>query len=124
MNLKNFVIKLKKEEKMKIIYFLDFHGHSIKKNVFLYGPEYDIWSTKFERAKILPKTIASKTNMFRYQSCLFRVAAAKKTTARAFMLGLIPYCYTIESSVGLYRSFNEKEKENFCFEPAKWEEMG
>lgn len=32
---------------MKLIYFLDFHGHSMKKNVFLYGPEYDIWSNKF-----------------------------------------------------------------------------
>ena len=33
--------------------------------------------------------------MFRYQSCLFRVDQTKKKTARAYMLGLIPYCYTI-----------------------------
>ena len=105
---------------MNIPYFLDFHGHSIKKNVFLYGPEYDIWSTKFERAKVLPKIIASKTQMFRYQSCLFRVAPTKKSTARAFMLGLIPYCYTIESSVGIYRVFGEKDKENVSFDPSKF----
>lgn len=60
--------------------------------------------------------------MFRLQSCLFRVALGKKTTARAFMLSLIPYCYTIESSVGMFRSFDESC--NRLFDPAKWEEMG
>jgi hypothetical protein len=25
-----------------LMMFLDFHGHSIKKNVFMYGPEYPI----------------------------------------------------------------------------------
>lgn len=103
--LKNYVQNLKKESKAKIVYFLDFHGHSMKKNCFLYGPDYDIWSVKYEKSKILPKILASKTMMFRFQSCLFRVAAGKRKTARAFMLSLIPFCYTIETSVGLYRAF-------------------
>jgi murein tripeptide amidase MpaA len=37
-NLRKYVEKNKKELECKILYFLDFHGHSIKKNVFLYGP--------------------------------------------------------------------------------------
>lgn len=78
-----------------MIYFLDFHGHSMKKNVFTYGPEYDVWTGKYEKSKVLPRVLAIKTDMFRLQSCLFRVALGKKTTARAFMLSMIPYCYTI-----------------------------
>ena len=30
-------------KEQKIFAFLDFHGHSSKKNAFLYGPEYSIW---------------------------------------------------------------------------------
>lgn len=45
--LKCFIKRLKYEQKFKITYFLDFHGHSLKKNVFFYGPEYDIWSIKY-----------------------------------------------------------------------------
>lgn len=93
-NLKEFVTRLKKEGH-KLTYFLDFHGHSVKKNVFTYGPEYDVWTNKYERSKALPRILALKTSMFRLQSCIFRVAAGKKSTARAFMLGMIPYCYTI-----------------------------
>lgn len=105
--LKEYIIKLKKECKAKIVYFLDFHGHSMKKNCFMYGPDYDIWSAKYEKSKILPKMLSSKTIMFRYQSCLFRVAAGKRKTARAFMLNFVPFCYTVESSVGLYKAFEK-----------------
>lgn len=41
--LKELVVRLKGEYKGRLIMFLDLHGHSVKKNVFLYGPEYDIW---------------------------------------------------------------------------------
>lgn len=36
--LKNYIKKLKYENNFKMTYFLDFHGHSVKKNVFFYGP--------------------------------------------------------------------------------------
>lgn len=41
--LKELAVKLKAEYKNRLIFFLDLHGHSVKKNVFLYGPEYEIW---------------------------------------------------------------------------------
>ena len=37
-DLKQLVKKLKYDNKYNIPYFLDFHGHSLKKNVFFYGP--------------------------------------------------------------------------------------
>ena len=35
---KDLVLKLKNEFKSRLIFFLDMHGHSVKKNTFLYGP--------------------------------------------------------------------------------------
>lgn len=93
--LKELVGKLKAEFKNRLLMFLDLHGHSVKKNVFLYGPEYDIWETNYYKTRILPKIISNKTDMFRYYSCLFRVSEAKKSTARAVILRNVPHCYTI-----------------------------
>lgn len=93
--LKQLVLSLKSEFKNRFIFFLDFHGHSIKKNVFLYGPQYDIWENNYYRTRIFPKLLAGRTEMFRYYSCLFRIADFKKTTARAVILNNVPHCYTI-----------------------------
>jgi len=38
MAIKNTVKKLKSEFKNRLQFFLDFHGHSVRKNVFIYGP--------------------------------------------------------------------------------------
>lgn len=102
--------------------FLDLHGHSVKKNVFLYGPEYDIWETNYYKTRIFPKIISNRTPMFRYYSCLFRVAEFKKTTARAVVLRNVPHCYTIEASTGFY--YCPVEKRDIPFTPEKWTEMG
>ena len=44
--------------------------------------------------------------MFKLKFCCFKVANYKKATARAFMLSVIPYCYTVESSIGIYQNRN------------------
>ena len=36
--IKSMVKKLKTEFKNRLQFFLDFHGHSVRKNVFIYGP--------------------------------------------------------------------------------------
>jgi predicted deacylase len=36
--LKDLVVKSKQTYGKNLLFFLDFHGHSIKKNVFIYGP--------------------------------------------------------------------------------------
>jgi murein tripeptide amidase MpaA len=36
--LKELAVRLRLEWKNKLIFFFDLHGHSLKKNVFLYGP--------------------------------------------------------------------------------------
>jgi hypothetical protein len=42
--------------------------------------------------------------MFRYYSCLFRIADFKRTTARAVILNNVPHCYAVEASTGFYYS--------------------
>jgi hypothetical protein len=66
-----------------IYLYLDFHGHSSKKNAFSYGPAYKISDTEYYKAKLLPKLTSLKTPMFRYYSCIFRIAEGKKDTARS-----------------------------------------
>jgi murein tripeptide amidase MpaA len=36
--IKSVVHQLKLEFKERLFFFLDFHGHSVRKNVFIYGP--------------------------------------------------------------------------------------
>jgi len=55
------------------------------------------------------------------KSCLFKVASVKKATARAFMLSYIPYCYTVESSLGIYRDIYHQDHP---FTINKWKEVG
>jgi hypothetical protein len=60
--------------------------------------------------------------MFRYYSCMFRIAPEKKTTARAVLLKHIPHCYTVEASVGMY--YSPEEKKDCEFTPGSWQQMG
>ena len=71
---KILVKQLKKSHGEKLTVFLDFHGHSVKKNVFMYGPEYPIFDVGYFTCRILPKLISLKSEMFRFYSCIFRIA--------------------------------------------------
>ncbi len=70
----------------------------------------------------MPKIISERTDMFRYYSCIFRISSSKRTTARAVLLKQIPHCYTVEASVGMYYSPNEKK--DYDFTPLGWQQMG
>lgn len=85
--------------------FIDMHGHSVKKNVFIYGPDYSIWDPNYLKCRILPKLLDEKTSMFRYYGCIFRVSEEKKATARGVFNDDILHCFTVEASNGSY--FNE-----------------
>jgi hypothetical protein len=60
--------------------------------------------------------------MFRYYSCLFRIADFKKTTARAVIFNNVPHCYTIEASTGFY--YSQDDKKDIAFTPELWCNMG
>jgi murein tripeptide amidase MpaA len=59
------VKKLIKEEKgdpeskeSQILAFVDMHGHSRKKNVFMYGPEFPIHDNRYLQMRVIPKLMS------------------------------------------------------------------
>jgi hypothetical protein len=80
--------------------FLDYHGHSCKKNIFVYGPDYTIDNRYFLPSRLFPKLISKCTKSFRYYACNFRVSPDKRSTGRAVMLRShqVAYCFTVEAS--------------------------
>lgn len=81
---------------------LDLHGHSVKKNIFSYAPEFALFDSNYYKSRILPKLLSDNCDMFRYYSCIFKISPGKKTTGRAFFHYTcgIANCYTIEASNG------------------------
>lgn len=66
--------------------FLDFHGHSRKKNMFMFGPNYNITQPEYYKSRIMPKFLAQFTSIFRYYGCVYSIPPSKICTARAVML--------------------------------------
>ncbi|XP_061784960.1 cytosolic carboxypeptidase 1 isoform X2 [Nerophis lumbriciformis] len=104
--------------------FCDYHGHSRKKNVFMYGcsVKETIWQTNISAAstelqedlgyRALPKILSQIAPAFSMGSCSFVVERSKESTARVVVwreIG-VQRSYTMESTVcgcdqGKYKGF-------------------
>ena len=62
--------------------FCDIHGHSRKKNAFMYGCESRIRQGQQFHECILPKMLSQKAEIFSYDDCSFVVPKSKESTAR------------------------------------------
>ena len=102
--IKNLVSDLHKKHGDNLIAFIDMHGHSVKKNVFIYGPEFSIWDPNYLKCRVIPKMMDDATSMFRYYSSIFRVSRHKKSTARGVFCDKYDLinCFTVEASNGSY----------------------
>lgn len=45
------------QAKHGLFMYLDFHGHSRKKNTFFYGPAYAIHEPNYYKSRIFPKLV-------------------------------------------------------------------
>ena len=90
-------------------FYLDFHGHSSKKNLFAYGPDYTPKNVYFFKSRIFVKLIEDFHPIFSYKKSIFKISEGKKKTARAHMLWKlkIPMVYTFEVSNGMYETKNK-----------------
>ena len=43
-----FAKELKMKHKKRFSFYIDLHGHSVKKNVFMYGPDFNIQHINYE----------------------------------------------------------------------------
>jgi hypothetical protein len=83
-------------EDRNVVLSVDLHGHSRKKNIFMYGC---IGKTRF-RERVFPLLLEKTAEVFNFSDCVFGVQKAKESTARIVMykeLGLIN-SYTLEAS--------------------------
>lgn len=62
--------------------FIDLHGHSVKKNIFSYSPEFSMWDINYYKSRLFPKLLNDNTDFFRFYSSIFKISAGKKSTAR------------------------------------------
>jgi len=86
------------------------HGHSRKKNVFMYGPGYPIHDVRYLKMRVLPKLMSEQSEVFRFYSCKFRIQRSKERTARVVLWREfnVMNCYTLEAS---FYGFFDKERE-------------
>lgn len=70
--MKTLIARLQK--KYGVLVFLDFHGHSRKKNTFFYGPAYPICHREYYRCRAFPRLIEKLNPSFRLYSCSFQIS--------------------------------------------------
>lgn len=115
------LIETSKTYKSRLLLFLDIHGHSTRRNSFCFGPGI-LDAQLFNDIRYFPKIIASKTEIFRYPSCSFRISNDKKTTARALFSRFVGLSYTIESSNWSY--YSKEAAKVIEFDAYKWSQVG
>lgn len=88
----------KTQQEREILLFCDFHGHSRKKNIFMYGNSHKN-DTKY-RERIFPYLLEKQAEVFSYIDCAFSVQKSKEGTGRVVgwkELG-IQNSFTLEAS--------------------------
>ena len=108
----------------KIDMYLDFHGHSGKRNMFMFGPSYNITQALYYKCRIFPKILSTVTPIFRYYGCSYDIPYDKRSTGRAVMLNElnVPIFFTVETSLGFY--VDTVLHKVVTFSRKKWEEIG
>lgn len=91
-------------EDHKLMMCCDMHGHSKKRNVFMYGCAMKTMDCLTLRknlmAKVIPVVMNEKSKFFTFKDCHFRLEKSKMSTERIVIYNQleIPHSYTIEAS--------------------------
>ncbi|CAK55630.1 unnamed protein product (macronuclear) [Paramecium tetraurelia] len=102
------------DNQQKLIGYFDFHGHQVRKNIFMYCP------TLSSETKIIPLILQQRLDSFRFRSCEFGIPKFKMGTARAYANQFIEsICYTIEASFCGYQ-----KGKNVRFMSCDWVKSG
>lgn len=87
-------------EDREVVMFCDLHGHSRKKNIFMYGCDQAENSAHRLKERIFPRLLAKNSDIFSFADCNFKVQKSKDGCGRVVVareLGLL-YAYTMEAS--------------------------
>jgi hypothetical protein len=99
-----------------VLALLDLHGHSRKKDCFLYGCP----STNLPKAKEFAYLFSRVSPYINYSNCTFQIEKEKEGTARVVCFRELcnPHVYTLESS------FQGSSKSKLQFTPRQYAEVG
>ena len=87
-------------EEREVLLYCDFHGHSIKKDVFMYGCNDPDNKKENIFIRIFPLLLAKRNKMFSFKNSIFRISKDKLSTGRVVCyndIGIIS-SYTMEAS--------------------------
>ena len=92
---KRLVKNFSKEREIAL--FCDLHGHSRRKNIFMYGNNY---TEKPEATRMFPYILSKLCDYFSFEQCRFSMHRSKEATARIAMWKelQIPNIFTMEAS--------------------------
>ena len=93
-------------DKKSFFLYLDFHGHSAKKNIFQYGNKIEQLANyrqvmhKMNQPSLFPLVLSKQFDYFKFDDCTYTMPPSKNSTARVSMFHKlkIPYVFTIEAS--------------------------
>lgn len=87
------------QEERDIFLYCDFHGHSRRKNVFMYGCNSNK-PGETDKEKIFPKLLSKNCSLFSFLDSCFDIQKSKESTARVVIwreFGILN-SYTLEAS--------------------------
>jgi len=93
-----------------ILGYFDFHGHSKKKCVFIYGPYYPLHSPRYLQVRVFANLLGSRTKMFRYRACKYREEVEKMTAARLVIAREFDIMNSFAIEASFYAFLNEERK--------------
>eukprot|EP01022_Parablepharisma_sp_SALTPOND_P016608 TRINITY_DN2476_c0_g1_i1.p2 TRINITY_DN2476_c0_g1~~TRINITY_DN2476_c0_g1_i1.p2 ORF type:complete len:489 (-),score=56.62 TRINITY_DN2476_c0_g1_i1:4618-6084(-) len=115
--------KLLQAQRGEVFGYIDLHGHSKKKCVFIYGPYYPLHMDRYVRVRILAKLLSERTQMFRYPACKFRQEPSKMNAARLVISREFDVMNSLTLEASFYGFLNAERKTiEFCSE--FYERMG
>jgi len=85
------------QEEREVVLYLDLHGHSRKKNIFMYG---NADGTRSLKERLFPALLSRASDQVNFEDCCFKVQKSKESTGRVVAwreLG-ITNAYTVEAS--------------------------
>ena len=113
----------KAREPEPIAAFIDIHGHSRKKSIFIYGPHFPLHSERYLKMRVLPQLLSERSEMFRFYSCKFRIQKSKLKAARVVLFKEfgIMNCFTLEAS---FHGYLARDRRTVEMTPGMFGEMG
>ncbi|KAL9653635.1 hypothetical protein ABK040_009112 [Willaertia magna] len=95
---KRMILQFAREH--EVVLFCDFHGHSRRKNMFMYGCTDGLIGEEKLTPKVFPRLLWKISPHFSFQCCHFGKQKGKDSTARVVLnsTGLLRNCFTLEAS--------------------------